>query len=119
MLKELAEPLGAIIEVRDILVGDESLSVLEIWGAEYQENDALLLRADDLNLFASICKRERAPFSVVGKITGDGRVVLHDSQDDSTPLNLDLETVLGKMPSKTFHSDRYRLQTVPLKFDGI
>lgn len=43
VIKELVYPQGARIEVRKILSGDESLSVLELWGAEYQENDALLI----------------------------------------------------------------------------
>ncbi len=44
VLKEIVEPAGAKLEIREIPVGDDSLSVLEIWGAEYQENDALLVR---------------------------------------------------------------------------
>ncbi|KUF90791.1 Necrosis inducing protein NPP1 type [Phytophthora nicotianae] len=49
---------GARYEVRNILVGDDTLSVLEIWGAEYQENDALLLRPEHVELFDKICKRK-------------------------------------------------------------
>ena len=45
VLKEIVDPAGARIEIREIPVGDQTLSVLEIWGAEYQENNALLLRA--------------------------------------------------------------------------
>lgn len=37
MLKEIVDPLGAKIEVDKFVVGDPTLSVLEIWGAEYQE----------------------------------------------------------------------------------
>ena len=36
VLKEIVEPAGGKFEVRNLLVGDKSLSVLEIWGAEYQ-----------------------------------------------------------------------------------
>jgi phosphoribosylformylglycinamidine synthase len=93
---------GARYEVRKLLVGDETLSVLEIWGAEYQENNALLLRPEDAELFHKICVRENCPYSLLGQVTGDGRVVLHDSEDDSTPFDLDLDLVLGKMPQKTF-----------------
>ncbi|TMW61487.1 hypothetical protein Poli38472_012678 [Pythium oligandrum] len=93
---------GARYEVRNILVGDETLSVLEIWGAEYQENNALLLRPEDVDLFHKICVRENCPYALLGQVTGDGRVVLHDEQDDSTPFNLELDLVLGKMPQKTF-----------------
>ena len=39
VLKEIVEPAGAKIDVRKIPLGDDSLSVLEIWGAEYQEQD--------------------------------------------------------------------------------
>ncbi len=33
--------------------------MLEIWGAEYQENDCLLIRPDKRDLMQSICDRER------------------------------------------------------------
>jgi hypothetical protein len=40
------------------------MSVLEIWGAEYQENDALLIKPDDLGLLEAVCARERCLMSV-------------------------------------------------------
>jgi phosphoribosylformylglycinamidine synthase len=43
VLKEICEPAGAVLELRNIPVGDETLSVLEIWGAEYQENNGKVL----------------------------------------------------------------------------
>lgn len=107
---------GARYEVRNILVGDETLSVLEIWGAEYQENDALLLRPEDVDLFHKICTRENCPYSLLGQVTGDGRVVLHDSQDDSTPFDLDLDLVLGKMPQKTFTDSKVNEPLTDLSF---
>jgi phosphoribosylformylglycinamidine synthase len=113
VLKEIVEPEGAVIEVRKILLGDQTLSVLEIWGAEYQESDALLIQSEDAELFSNICIREDCPYAYVGVVTGDGHVILHDSEDDSVPLDLELETVLGKMPRKTFKSNRAVVQTVP------
>ena len=106
VLKEIVEPLGARLQVRSILSGDPSLSVLELWGAEYQENCALLLRPESLPLFRSICARENCPASYVGQVAADGRVVLDDSLDGSTPVDLPLELVLAKMPQKTFRSRR-------------
>ena len=44
VVKEIIYPAGAQIEIRKILLGDNTLSVLEIWGAEYQEQNALLIR---------------------------------------------------------------------------
>jgi phosphoribosylformylglycinamidine synthase len=114
VLKEIVEPAGAKIEVRAIPVGDDTLAVLEIWGAEYQEQDALLLRPEDEQLFRDLCDREKVPVGFVGRITGDGRIVLHDEFDDSTPVNLELDAVLGDMPQKTFELDRIAPAASPL-----
>jgi phosphoribosylformylglycinamidine synthase len=43
VLKEIVDPHGARYELRKIPVGDPTLSALEIWGAEYQENCAFLV----------------------------------------------------------------------------
>jgi phosphoribosylformylglycinamidine synthase len=115
VLKEIVEPAGAVIEVRDIPVGDDSLSVLEIWGAEYQENDALLLRPEHEELFRALAEREKVPVAFVGRVTGDGRIVLHDAVDDTTPVNLDLDDVLGDMPRKVFELERVEPVTEPLR----
>jgi phosphoribosylformylglycinamidine synthase len=115
VLKEIVEPAGARIEVRDIPVGDESLSVLEIWGAEYQENDALLLQPEQEEMFRALAEREKVPVAFVGRVSGDGRIVLHDERDGSTPVDLELEAVLGDMPRKTFVLDRVAPRLEPLR----
>ena len=114
VLKEIVSPSGARIEVRKIPVGDETLSVLEIWVAEYQEQDALLLRDEHVPLFEALCEREKVPVARVGRITGDGRIVLHDETDDSTPVDLDLDHVLGAMPQKVFQDEHRSSETRPL-----
>ena len=47
-------------------------------------------------------------------MTGDGRVVVFDSKDNTTPVDLDLEKVLGDMPQKPFKLDRFPIRTEPL-----
>ncbi|NKB89419.1 MAG: phosphoribosylformylglycinamidine synthase [Acidobacteria bacterium] len=114
VLKEIVEPAGARIHVRAVPVGDDTLSVLEIWGAEYQENDALLLRPEHKELFQHLCEREKVTVGFVGRVTGDGKIVLHDERDDSTPVDLELDAVLGKMPRKVFEMDRHPVSAQPL-----
>lgn len=108
VLKELCVPLGGRINIRNVIIGDDTLSVLEIWGAEYQEQDALLLRPADGPMFEAICRREKVPCAFVGEITGDGRVIVWDSADNTTPVDLDLRHVLAEMPSKTFNITRQK-----------
>jgi len=106
VLKEISEGVGAFIDIRKMLVGDPSMSLLELWTAEFQENDVLLIDPQHEALFDKICKRERAPYAVVGTITGDGQIVVKDTRDNSTPVDLPLEKVLGKMPQKVFEMKR-------------
>ena len=120
VLKEIVEPAGARIEVREIPLGDETLSVLEIWGAEYQEQDALLLRPEHVELFRDLCQRERVPVAFVGRVTGDGKIVLHDESDGSTPVDLELAAVLGDMPQKAFELERFSPKLEQLRLpDGL
>ncbi len=115
VVKEIIYPAGAKIEIRNIQLGDNTLSVLEIWGAEYQEQDALLIQSHRAEEFLSLCKREKVPCSILGEITGDGYIVLHDGTDGSTPVNLKLSKVLGEMPQKTFNISRIRPELMPLQ----
>lgn len=114
VVKEIIYPAGARIEIRNILLGDDTLSVLEIWGAEYQEQDALLLHSDRIDEFRAFCDREKVPCSIIGEITGDGYIVIHDARDGTTPVNLDLSKVLGAMPQKTFLLERIPPMLEPL-----
>ncbi|XP_007126682.1 phosphoribosylformylglycinamidine synthase isoform X1 [Physeter macrocephalus] len=121
VLKELTDPAGAVIYTSRFQLGDPTLNALEIWGAEYQESNALLLRPSDRDFLSRVSARERCPACSVGTITGDRRIVLvddrecpmgRDGQGDApptpppTPVDLDLDWVLGKMPRKEFFLQR-------------
>jgi len=112
VLKEILDPMGGKIEIRNIVLGDPTMSVLEIWGAEYQENNCLLVRNDDVPLLQAVAKRERSHVCCVGTITGDGYCTVFDSKDNTTPVHLPLAQVLGKLPPKTFHSNHADLRLV-------
>jgi len=118
VVKEIVHPAGAKIEIRNIQVGDNTLSVLEIWGAEYQEQNALLLKPEQEALFRGLCEREKVPMAVIGTVTGDGYIVLYDARDNSTPENLELAKVLGDMPQKVFKLDRKKSSLKPLELPG-
>uniref|UniRef100_M4AAV8 Phosphoribosylformylglycinamidine synthase n=1 Tax=Xiphophorus maculatus TaxID=8083 RepID=M4AAV8_XIPMA len=122
VLKELSEPAGAVIYCGKFKKGDPTLSVLELWGAEYQESNALLLRPSDKSYLERVCQREKCPVDFVGLITGDGKIVLvNDEGSDGDradgvrhPVDLQLEWVLGKMPQKEFQMERLAPTLRPL-----
>ena len=74
MLKELVEPSGAVIFTKRFQLGDPTISTLELWGAEFQESDAILCRKEDVPLLQEIADRERCPICFVGVVTSDGKV---------------------------------------------
>ena len=114
VVKEIIYPAGAKIDIRKIIVGDDTLSVLEIWGAEYQEQNALLVRAADVEIFKGLCDREKVPVAIIGEITGDGKIVVYDGNCGEIFEDLSLEKVLGDMPRKKFFLERVPFHTQPL-----
>jgi phosphoribosylformylglycinamidine synthase len=102
VLTEIVEPAGGRIEIRNIELGDRTMSVLEIWSAEYQERNAFLIPKGKLDLLQSICDREKVNLENLGEITGDGRIVVHDKDDGTIPVDLDLGQILLNIPQKTF-----------------
>ncbi|KAK9296578.1 hypothetical protein QLX08_009424 [Tetragonisca angustula] len=129
VLKELVEPTGAVIFTKKFELGDPSISTLELWGAEYQENDSILCKSEDTNLLKEIAAREKCPINFVGTITGNGKIILSEEDDCESskylnenyefkkrhPVDLDLELVLGKMPQKTFNLQRQVTQLSVIK----
>ncbi|XP_043596349.1 phosphoribosylformylglycinamidine synthase isoform X2 [Bombus pyrosoma] len=129
VLKELVEPMGAVIFTKKFDLGDPSISTLELWGAEYQENDAILCKSESSNLLNEIAAREKCPINFVGVVTGNGKIILSEEDNcDSLkylnenyehksrhPVELDLELVLGKMPQKSFNLQRQVTQLPAIK----
>ncbi len=64
-----------MIKASGFELGDPTLSLLEIWGAEYQESNAILVKSEHRSLLQKLGKRERCPVSHVGSVTGSGKVL--------------------------------------------
>jgi phosphoribosylformylglycinamidine synthase len=114
VLKELVEESGGRIDIRKINVGDPTMSVLEIYVAEYQERAGLLISPENIDQFKEICRREKVNCEVLGEVTGDLRFVVQDSQDGSTPVDIDLDALLGSIPQKTFSDAHSNGRTKPV-----
>ena len=114
VLKELVEKSGGRIDIRNIRVGDPTMSVLEIYVAEYQERAGLLIRPEAIEQFKAICQREKVGCEVLGEVTGDLRFVVHDSLTGTTPVDIELDKLLGSIPQKTFVDKRVKPSLRPL-----
>lgn len=135
VLKELVDPAGAVIFTKCFDLGDPSISTLELWGAEYQESNAILCKPEDSDLLMKIAAREKCPINFVGTVTGNGKIIVSEeencdiskylnNEDKSAensiehPVNLELELILGKMPRKVFNLEKELPQRLPVKLPG-
>lgn len=78
VLKEIIEDMGAKIDLGKITLGDKSMNNIEIWLSEYQESNALVIHENNLEILQEICTREDVQLDVVGIITGDGKLEIHN-----------------------------------------
>jgi len=137
VLKELVDPAGAVIFTKNFDLGDPSISTLELWGAEYQESNAILCKPEDNNLLKEIAAREKCPINFVGTVTGNGKIIVSEEncerdiskylncedknlENSKHPVNLELEVILGKMPRKIFNLRDMPLKSFSMKLpDGL
>ena len=115
VLAEITYPAGGIIGIRRIRLGDLSLAVVEMWCAEYQERCAFLIHSERIHEFSAICRREKINCEVLGEITEDGRIVVFDEAENSTPVNLPLDRILGELPQKSYIIERVPKKLKPLQ----
>lgn len=113
-LSELVEEVGGTINLRNLPVGDPTLSAKEIVGNESQERMGLVIKQEDIALMQEICERERAPMYVVGDITGDHNFKFEDAETGENPIDLKIEDMFGS-PPKTVITDKH----VAPNFAGI
>ncbi len=114
VLKELVEHAGGRVEIRNIHIGDPTMSVLEIYVAEYQEREGFLVRPENVQQFQAICAREKVGCEILGEVTGDLRFIVTDAYNNTTPVDIHIPSLLGDMPQKTFVDSRIGQKTAPL-----
>lgn len=74
VVKEIAHPYGADIYLHNVTLGDKTMKGWEIWSAEFQESNMLLIKKENLNKLDFICKRENICLDILGKITTGNRI---------------------------------------------
>ncbi len=89
---------GARVELRAVPNAESGMSPMEIWCNEAQERYVLVVSETGLARFEQIAKRERCPYAVIGRLTDDGVLAVHDEQFDNHAVDLGLDVLLGKAP---------------------
>ena len=92
---------GGKFELRKILSDEREMSPLEIWCNESQERYVLAIHPEKLPHFEELCRRERAPYAVIGEATEEEHLTLHDEHFNNNPIDLPMGVLLGKTPKMT------------------
>ncbi len=110
---------GGVFQLRSVPSDEPGMSPYELWCNESQERYVLAVAEKDLPLFDRICRRERAPYAVVGTAVPEHRLELDDSLFGNRPIDLPTEVLLGKPPR--MHRDvKSGVSTPrPLELSGI
>jgi len=110
---------GAEIKLQDIDVAETGLSPLEIWCNESQERYVLAVMPEHLEWLDEVCKRERCPYAVVGEINDGDQLVVYDEENDNRPVNMPMDTLLGKPPRTLMEVTRTERPRSALDLSGI
>ncbi|MEP7205770.1 MAG: phosphoribosylformylglycinamidine synthase [Casimicrobiaceae bacterium] len=110
---------GGDFDLRAIPSEESGMSPREVWCNEAQERYVLAIAAADLPRFRTMAERERCPFAVVGKASASGHLRVRDPHFGNTPVDMDLELLLGKPPRMT-RDVRHRIRPRQrLDFAGV
>lgn len=102
-LSELVDEKGGRIDISKLPVGDPTLSAKEIIGNESQERMGLVMKSEDTEILRNIAERERAPFYIIGEITGDRQFTFENSLTGEKPIDIALESLFGDPPRTTMN----------------
>ena len=98
--------LGAVLDLRKIPSLEPGMSPMEIWSNEAQERYVLAIRPSSLELFESICARERCPFAVLGEATEARHLTVKDPLFNNNAVDIPMQVILGGTPrmSRSYES---------------
>jgi phosphoribosylformylglycinamidine synthase len=106
-MPELADSAhrGAGFDLTKVPIEESGMSPLEIWCNESQERYALAVAPEKLAAFDWLCRRERAPYAVVGRIREDRQLIVDAAGEHA--VDMPMEVLLGKPPK--MHRDVTRV----------
>jgi phosphoribosylformylglycinamidine synthase len=105
---------GARIDLRKVPNEEPGMSPMELWCNEAQERYVLIVSRVGLAQFEAIAQRERCVYAVVGELTDDAVLRVHDSQFGTNPVDMPIEVLLGKLPRM-----RREVRSVKPKLKGL
>lgn len=109
---------GAKFDLSKVPVEETGMSPLEVWCNESQERYVIALDPAGLKQFDSFCRRERAPYAVIGKITEEADLIV-ERPGDADAVRMPMEVLLGKAPRMHRNVKHEEKKLAPFCEEGI
>ena len=110
---------GARVDLRSVPSEEPGMTPREVWSNEAQERYVLAIAPARLAQFRALAERERCPFAVLGIATDGGRLEVRDTLFGTTPVDMELDTLLGRPPRLTRDAARLQPKLRPFHAHGI
>lgn len=114
-----ASQRGGRLDLRTIPSEEPGMSPLQVWCNEAQERYVLAIAPQHLDLFTTLCERERCPFAVVGSASSDRTLVVDDPVFGNTPVDMELSVLLGKPPRMLRDAAHRATNLPPFNASGV
>jgi phosphoribosylformylglycinamidine synthase len=109
---------GGLFALRAVPNDEPGMSPLQIWCNEAQERYVLAIDPARLARFEALCKRERAPYAVVGSATDDGQLAVEDAVFANRAIDMPMQLLLGKPPRMRRTVEHVPRLTLPFPLEG-
>ena len=116
-LSELLEETGGKIHLEKLPVGDPTLSDKEIISNESQERMGLGISTKDAETLRKVSERERAPFYIIGEVTGDHKFEFVRSGQSKKPVDLKINHLFGSSPKTIINDSTQNISYQPVQYD--
>ena len=110
--------VGGRLQLAAIPCADPALSPMERWCNESQERYVLAVAPADLERFTDLCRRERAPFAMLGEATAEEHLLLDDPVAGAV-IDLPMQVLFGKPPKMHRDSRHVAVEPQPALLSGI
>lgn len=116
-LADLSEK-GAVFDLSKVPLEETGMSPREIWCNESQERYVLAIDPAKKDVFDAFCRRERAPYAVLGVITEEKDLVLN--RPGQTPaVDMPMDVLLGKTPRMHRNVKHEEAAFAPFTSEGL
>ena len=111
--------VGGIFSLRDVPSDESSMAPHAIWCNESQERYVIAVKSANLSIFDAMCRRERAPYAVVGQATEQQHLRLDDCHFNNKPVDLPMSVLFGKPPKMHRDVESMKLLGTEFSLDQI